>query len=102
MILKMLDWEGERALKINEIWMLERNKKSLNIWWFSKPKSRKIVEKQLKTLFFSLALFNSFWEGLGRVLGGFWEGFGAYLASLGALLAPFLGGCIFNALQKGF
>ena len=56
----------------------------------------------LKTLFFSLALFNNFWEGLGRVWGGFWEGFGAYLASLGALLAPFLGGCIFNALPKGF
>ena len=54
----------------------------------------------LKTQFFSLAFFNHFWEGLGGVWGGFWKGFGVFLASIGSLLASFLGACILNALQK--
>ena len=55
----------------------------------------------LKTPFFELALFNRFWEGLGRVWGGFWEGFGGSWPLLGHFLASFFGACIRNALQKG-
>ena len=55
----------------------------------------------LKTPFFELALFNRFWEGLGRVWGGFWEGFGGSWPLLSHFLASFFGACIRNALQKG-
>ena len=69
---KTMDWEGERASKINEIWMLERDKISLKIWWFSRPKSKKSVKNTLReTLFFSLVCLNRFWEGSGGILGGF-------------------------------
>ena len=43
----------------------------------------------LKTPFFELALFNRFWEGLGRVWGGFWEGFGRGLEPLGVSWVTF-------------
>ena len=54
-----------------------------------------------KTMFFSIAFFYQFWEGLGRVWGGFWEGVGAFLASLGPLLASFFSACSWNALWEG-
>ena len=48
-----IDWEGERAPKINEIWMLERNKNPLKNLLFFKSKSRKIVKKHAsKNAFF--------------------------------------------------
>ena len=97
-----MDWEGERAPKINAIWMLERNKNPLKIWLFFKSKSKKIVKEHAsKNPFFEVALFNLFWEGLGRVWGGFWEGFGGSWPLLGHFLASFFGACIRNALQKG-
>ena len=69
---KTMGWEGERASKINEIWMLDRDRKSLKNKWFSLPKSRKREKNSLrKTLFFSFVFCNRFWVGLGRV----WEGF---------------------------
>ena len=87
---KLMDWEGERLPKIDEIWMLACIKNSLKNRWLWRPKFKKIVKKTLpKTMYFSHAFFNRFWRGLGRVLGGFWEGFGSSLASLGALLSFF-------------
>ena len=67
-----MGWAGEKASKINEIFMLERDRKSFKIWWFSLPKSRKRERNTLRTtLFFSLVFCNRFWVGLGMVLGGF-------------------------------
>ncbi len=81
-----MGWAGERASKINEIWMLERDRKSLKIWWFSLPKSRKRERNTLrKTLFFSLVFCNRF----GWVWGGFWEGFERGLEPLGASWTSF-------------
>ena len=98
----IMDWEGERAPKITEIWMLERNKNSCESWWFSKSKSRKSVKQMVpKTLFFSVVCLNRFWIGLGSVWGRFWGRFGSFLASLGPLLASFCDACILNALQEG-
>ena len=97
-----MGWEGERASKINEIWMLERETKSLKNWWFSMLKSMRIEKNTLrKTPFFSLLFCNRFWEGLGRVLGGFCKGFGDFWGLLGQFLASFFQACIQNALQKG-
>ena len=82
--------------------MLERDKKSLKIWWFSRAKSKNNVKTTLrKTLFFSLVFFIGFWVGLERVLGGFWEAFGGSWGLLGQFLASFFEACIQNALQKG-
>ena len=56
-----IDWEGERAPKINEIWMPERNKHPLNNWWFLISKSRKNVKKSSpKRIFFSITSLNGF------------------------------------------
>ena len=89
-----MGWAGERASKINEIWMLERDRKSLKIWWFSLPKSRKRERNTLrKTLFFSLVFCNRFWVGLGMVLGGFRGGSGASWSLLGQFLASFFEAC---------
>ena len=64
-----MGWAGEKASKINETFMLERDRKSFKIWWFSLPKSRKRERNTLrKTLFFSLGFCNRFGVGLGRVL----------------------------------
>ena len=72
MSLKTMGWVGEKASKINEIFMLERDRKSFKIWWFSLPKSRKRERNTLRTtLFCSLVFCNRFWVGLGMVLGGF-------------------------------
>ena len=90
-----MGWAGERASKINEIWMLERDRKSLKFWWFSLPKSRKRERNTLrKTLFFSLVFCNRFWVGLGMVLEGFWGGSGASWSLLGQFLASFFEACI--------
>ena len=97
-----MGWAGEKASKINEIFMLERDRKSFKIWWFSLPKSRKRERNTLRTtLFFSLVFCNGFWVGLERVLGGFWEAFGGSWGLLGQFLASFFEACIQNALQKG-
>jgi len=102
MSLKLMDWEGERVPKIDENWMLACIKKSLKNRWFWRPKSQKIVKKTVKKIiYFSHAIFNRFWEGLGRVLGRFWEGFGGSWPLLGHFLASFFGACIRNALQQG-
>ena len=75
---KLMDWEGERVPKIDEIWMLACIKNSLKNRWLWRPKLKNIMKKTLpKTMYFSHAFFNGFWRGLGRVLGGFWEGLGA-------------------------
>ena len=56
-----IDWEGERAPKINEIWMPERNKHPLKNWWFLISTSRKNVKKSsLKRMFFSITFLNGF------------------------------------------
>ena len=69
-----MGWAGEKASKINEIVMLERDRKSFKIWWFSLPKSRKREKNTLReTLVCSLVFCNRFWVGLGRVLGGVWS-----------------------------
>ena len=87
---KLMDWEGERVPKIDEIWMLACIKKSLKNRWFWRPKSKKILEKtHPERMYFSHAFFNGFWRGLGMVLDGFWKGFGTSLASHGALLSFF-------------
>ena len=84
-----MGWAGERALKINEIWMLERDKKSLKIWWFSLPTSRKRERNTLrKTLFFSLVFCNRFGVGFGRVLRGVWS----LLGPLGPVFGVFFWG----------
>ena len=101
MIQKVMDWEGERVPKINEIWMLARIENQFEKCWFSRSKLKKITKTTLsKTVFFSLAFFYRFWGGLGTVLGGFWEGIGGFVASLGPLLASFFDAYILNALQK--
>ena len=71
---KLMDWEGERVPKINEIWMLACIKKSLKNSWFRRPKFKKITKKTIpKTMYFLHAFFNRFWRGLGRVLGEVWD-----------------------------
>ena len=68
---KLMDWEGERVPKINEIWMLACIKNSLKNRWFWRPKLKNLVKKTFpKTIYFSHAFFDRFWRGLGRVLGG--------------------------------
>ena len=42
--------------------------------------------------FNKIAIFNGFWEGLGRLLGGSGEGFGGFWGGSGSLLGAF-GGC---------
>ena len=85
-----MGWAGEKASKINEIVMLERDRKSFKIWWFSLPKSRKREKNTLReTLFFSLVFFLSilegFGEGVGRILRSVWR----LSAPLGQLLDVF-------------
>ena len=71
---KLLDWEGERVPKINEIWMLACIKNSLKNSWFRRPKFKKITKKTIpKTMYFLHAFLNRFWRGLGRVLGEVWD-----------------------------
>ena len=78
-----MDWEGERAPKINAISMLQRNKNSLKNWLFFKSKSKKIVKKHAsKNAFFWACTFQS-------ILGGFGEGFGRGLEGLGLSWATF-------------
>ena len=70
--------------------------------WILKQKITKFVKKSVpKTMFFSIAFFYEFWEGLGRILGGFWEGFGSSWRLLGHFLGSIFEACIQNALQKG-
>ena len=88
---KLMDWEGERVPKINEIWMLACIKNSLKNRWFWKPKLEKILKKTLpKTMYFSHAFFNGFSKGLGRVLGSVWDLLGV---SWGTLKPLFLRLC---------
>ena len=99
---KLMDWEGDRVPKINEIWMLACMKNSMKNWWFGKPKLKKIVKKTLpKTIYFLHAFFYRFWRGLGRVLGRFWEGFGRVLASPGPLFYGFFGCLYLECSPKG-
>ena len=67
---KLMDWEGERVPKINEIWMLACIKNSLKNTWFRRPKFNKITKKMIpKTMYFLHAFLNRLWRGLGRVPG---------------------------------
>ena len=61
---KLMDWEGERVPKINEIWMLACIKNSLKNRWFRKPKFKKTTEKTLPWVLKSI--LERFWEGFGR------------------------------------
>ena len=75
---KLMDWEGERVPKNDEIWMLACIKKSMQNRWFWRPKFKKIVKNRApKTMYFSHAFFLSilerFGEGFGKVLGRFWK-----------------------------
>jgi hypothetical protein len=98
---KLMDWEGERLPKIDEIWMLPRIKNSLKNRWFWKPTLKNIVTKTLpKTMYFSHAFLNGFWRVLGRVLGVFWDGFGRSLASLGPLFCVFFQGFVAKRVQE--
>ena len=84
---KLMDWEGEGVPKNDEIWMPAGIKKSLKNKWFGMPKLQKIVKKTVRKItYFSHAIFNRFWRGLGRVLGGVWEGFGEGLGRFGWIL----------------
>ena len=87
---KLMDWEGERLPKIDEIWMLARIKTSLKNRWFWKPKLKKIMKKVLpKTMFFSRAFWNRFSKGLGRVRRGFGRGLGPPWPLLGHCRSSF-------------
>ena len=56
-----IDWEGERAPKINEIWMPERNKHPMKNWWFLRSKLRKNVKKSSpRRMFVSITSLNGF------------------------------------------
>ena len=86
MILKLMDWEGERVPKIDESWMLACFEKSLINKWLRKPKFQKILKITLpKTMYFLHAFFNRFLErfgaGLGRGLGPPWRLLGHFKAS---------------------
>ena len=75
---RLMDWEGERVPKINEIWMLACIKNSLKNSWFRRPKFKKITKKTIpKTMYFLHAFFKSilerFGEGFGRGLGPPWR-----------------------------
>ena len=91
---KVMDWEGERVPKINQIWMLARIKNRSKNWLISRSKFGKMKKTHPKIMFFSLAFCYRFWRGLGRVLGGVWSLLGHFLASL-------FDAFIWNALQKG-
>ena len=83
---KLMDWEGERVPKINEIWMLAPIKKSLKNQRFWRPKFKKIVKKRFqKPCFFRMRFLIVF----GRVWGGIWEVFGKGLGPPGRLLGHF-------------
>ena len=78
---KVMDWEGKRVSKINEIWMLAGIENQSKNLWISRSKYRKIVKKTLpKMMFFSIAFFYRFSEGLGMLLGGGLEPLGLSLA----------------------
>ena len=99
---KLMDWEGERVPKINEIWMLACINNSLKNKWLRRPKFKKITKKTIpKTMYFSHAFFYRFRRGLRRVLGGFWESFGRPLAFLGALSSLFFQGLFAKRAQEG-
>ena len=56
-----IDWEGERAPKIHEILMPERNKHPLKNWWLLGSKSGKHVKKPSpKRMFFLITFLNGF------------------------------------------
>ena len=58
---KLMDWEGERLPKIDEIWMLACINNSLKNRWFWRPALKNIVKKALpKTMYFSHAFFSRF------------------------------------------
>ena len=83
---KLMDWEGEKLPKIDEIWMLARIKNSLKNRWFWRPQLKKIITKTLpQTISFSHAFFIDF----GEVLGGFWESLGRGLGDPWRLLGHF-------------
>ena len=82
---KLMDWEGERVPKNNEIWMLACIKKSLKNKWFRRSEFQENHEKNdSKNHVFFACVLKSILERFG---GGFWERFGTSLASLGALLS---------------
>ncbi len=74
---------GERAPKINEILMPERNKHPLKNWRFLTSKSSKNVKKsspKRNYVFFDHIfewILRGFGEGFGELLGEVWEGFGS-------------------------
>ena len=77
---KLMDWEGERLPKIDEIWMLARIKNSLKNRWLWRPKLKNIMKKNASKndVFFACVfkwILESFGEGFGRVLGGFGDSF---------------------------
>ena len=99
---KLMDWEGERLPKIDEIWMLARIKNSLKNRWFWKPTLKNIVTKTLpKTMYFSHAFLNRFWRGLGRVLGGFWEVLGVSWTTFLCLFLVLVFGMLSNRGPRG-
>ena len=84
-----MDWEGERAPIINEVWAVPYIENSWKNSLFWKPKLKKIMKKVLpKTMFFSRAFWNRFsrvWGGFGGVLAGVWDLLGRYCGIIGLL-----------------
>ena len=75
---KLMDWEGERVPKINEIWMLACIKNSLKNKWFRRPKFKKTTNKNdsQNHVFFACvfkSILERFGEGFGRGLGPPWR-----------------------------
>ena len=82
---KVMDWEGKRVSKINEIWMLAGIENQSKNSWISRSKYRKIVKKNASKndVFFDsvfLSIFGGFGEGFGMLLGGGLEPLGLSLA----------------------
>ena len=82
---KVMDWEGKRVSKINEIWMLSGIENQSKNSWISRSKYRKIVNKNASenNVFFDcvfLSILGGFGEGFGTLLGGDLEPVGLSLA----------------------
>lgn len=96
----VLDCEGVRVPKFDQICRLARIKRSSKTSWVSRSTFRKIGNKTFRRpifCFFSTTMFHRFWWDLGWLLGGF----GGFLAPLEPRFGVIFDVCIWNSPWKG-
>ena len=74
----------KKAWILTWTWGSKRGKKHRKNPGILREKTWKFEKKtSSQTMFFLIAFFNGFWDGLGRVLESFWERFGSIWRALG-------------------